>query len=416
MMQTTNPEGACEKRSRTLGILGPLAERDFLLFWAGQSISKLGNGIYTIGLAWAVYQLTSSTAAMGVILAANAIPELALAVVGGAVADRWLRRSMIMIADTAACLVTLSLAIVAWSHSLSVPLLATGAFLLGVISAFYGPAYSAMNRDLLQENQFGNANTMLTVSVNAARVLGPAAAGAVFALGSAGLVFAVDAATFAMRFTRTSGGRPRPSRQNLAFDLGAGLRYTLGTRWLRLILAISLVVNFACLAPYFVLLPDLVKSHHRGVGTLSLLTTIQILASISAALLVGKALPRIRPRPALIALAAIIGVGALDIGFSAGTLAALMAGAALIGVGLAFDVIENTLIQVLVPAELLSRVYSVNMVVSYALLPLGYATAGLLGHFIGSSLVFVSGGIVLFMACCAAPFLPAARDLDKTRC
>lgn len=410
-----------QRASRRLRPVGVLAERDFLLFWSGQSVSKIGNGMYQVGLAWSVYQLTGSTVAMGTVLAANEIPELVLLLLGGSFADRLSRRAVILSADSAACLVTAGLAVLAFTHSMSVSALAAGAFMLGLVTAFYGPAYSAMNKDLLRARDFRAANALLSMSGNGARVLGPAVAGLVYAFGGAGLVFAVDAVTFAiaitaMIFTRRASEAPRGAARSLRSEICTGLRYTAKTRWLRLILAVSLVVNFACLAPLFVLLPALIRSHHDGVGMLGILTTTQVLASIAGAAVIGKFLAKCRAGGCLLLLASAIGTGTVVLGLCARVPGALFLGVAFIGLGMSCDVIENTLLQSLVPGALLSRVYSVNMVVSFALLPAGYLLAGWLARAAGTASVFVAGGAALVAVCGCASLLPATRDLNEVRC
>lgn len=394
-------------------------QRNFVLFWGGQSVSKVGNGIYQVGLAWAVYQLTGSTAAMGIVLAANGLPEIAFALFGGTLADRMPRRAVVLAADSVAGLVTWGLAVVSARHGLSMSLLVTAAFLLGVVTAFYRPAYSAMNRDLIAEEDFRAANAVLSISGNVARVLGPAIGGIAFGFGGTTVVFGLDAVSFsvavaAMVFTvtRQRAGSPR---QSLRRELMIGLKYTLTTRWLFLILAISLVANFVCLAPFFVLLPALVRAQHDGVSTLGLLTSAEVLASIAGALVIGR-LRDIRASAALLVLASAIGIGTIVLGLLAEFLIALFVGAALVGAGLSFDVIENTVIQLRVPEELLSRVYSVNMVVSFALLPLGYAAAGFLAHWAGTTWVLVGGGAILIASCLCAWMAQPIRNLGSVRC
>jgi|SRR5215831_15765877 len=415
--RASGPKHASPARRSSLRLL---RERDFALFWAGQTVSKVGNGIYQVGLAWAVYQLTGSTAAMGVVLAANAIPEIVLALFGGTLADRLPRRAVVLTADSAAALVTWGLTVVSARRDLSMPLLVTAACLLGVVTAFYRPAYSAMNRDLIPQEDFRAANALLSVSGNAARVLGPAIGGLAYGLGGTTVVFGLDAVSFsvavaAMLVTRT---RCRPSgtqQHSLIGELMAGLRYTLTTRWLLLVLAISLIANFTCLAPFFVLLPQLVRIHHDGVSTLGLLTSAEVLASIAGALVIGR-LRGIRAGPALLLLASVIGVGTITLGLAGGFPPALFLGAALVGAGLSFDVIENTIIQVKVPEELLSRVYSVNIVVSFALLPLGYAAAGFLARWAGASWVLAGGGAALIASCLCAWLTRPVRNLGSVRC
>jgi MFS family permease len=393
-----------------------LGQRDFALFWAGQGISMTGNGLYEVGLAWSVYQLTGSTAAMGTVLAANAVPWLALALFGGTLADRFPRRSVVLIADSAAAIVTWFLSAAAARHDLSMTMLITAAALLGTVTAFYRPAYSAMNRDLIPEDSFREANALLSITGNITRVLGPALGGVAYTLGGPGLVFGLDAASFsiaavAMLATRT---RDRPAGlpgRGLLSDLAAGLKYTAGTRWLALMLAISLIANFACLAPYAVLLPALVRSHHHGVNLLGLLTAVEVVGSVLGALLIGR-LRGVRAGPALLVLASLIGAGTMTLGLMAGHAAALFLGAALIGAGLTFGVIENTVLQVKVPEELLSRVYGVNIVVSFALLPVGDAAAGLLARWAGISWVLAGGGALLIISCACAALLRPVRNLN----
>jgi hypothetical protein len=115
-------------------------------------------------------------------------------------------------------------------------------------------------------------------------------------------------------------------------------------------------------------------------------------------------------------LASVIGAGAITLGLLGDLLPALFLGAALVGAGLSFDVIENTILQVQVPEELLSRVYSVNMVVSFALLPLGYAAAGFLARWAGPSWVLAAGGAVLIASCFGAWLARPVRSLGSVRC
>src|SRR3984957_19362524 len=85
-------------------------ERNFLLFWAGQQCSLVGDGAYKVALAWLVYRTTGSSAAMGLILALNSIPLILGTSVGGLVADRFPRKLVIVAADGIAGVTVLLLA------------------------------------------------------------------------------------------------------------------------------------------------------------------------------------------------------------------------------------------------------------------------------------------------------------------
>ena len=144
---------------------------------------------------------------------------------------------------------------------------------------------------------------------------------------------------------------------------------------------------------------------------LGFLTSAEVLATVVVTLLISQ-FRGIRAGPALLLLASLIGAGTMTLGVFAGNPVALFLGVALVGAGLSFDVIENTVIQVQVPEQLLSRVYSVNVVASFALLPLGEAAAGLLARWAGSSWVFAGGGAVLITFCLWASLLRPVRALN----
>src|SRR5262249_34023749 len=114
----------------------------------------------------------------------------------------------------------------------------------------------------------------------------------------------------------------------------------------------------------------------------------------------------------LLAFAAVLGLGVLALGASSGMTWIMFGGVILIGIGFSFDVIENTLLQALVPEEFLSRVYSVNILVSFALLPAGYAVSGVLAGSFGPAWVLAAGGGALACTCLFAGVTRGLRDVD----
>ncbi|MFI0719523.1 MFS transporter [Streptomyces sp. NPDC021224] len=396
------------------------AQRRFVTFWLGQTVSRVGDGAYQVALGWTVYRLTGSTAAMGTLMALNFLPQVVFALVGGAVADRLPRRTVIVAADSVAAAVVCALALLAAADRLTLPLMLAAAVLLGTVTAFYGPAYAAMNRDVLDDEEFRKANSVFTATGNLARLAGPLLAAVAFGAGGASLVLGLNAASFAFSAVAMAVLEPVPRRAaqpsgGVRRELAEGLRHTRANPWIGVVVAVSLAANIACLAPYTVLLPALVRRAHGGVGTLGLLSAAEIGTVLLASLAIGRA-RRIRARAALFGLAAAIGAGTALMGVLGGHRAVLFAAVVLVGAGLSFDIIENTLLQKLVPEHLLSRVYSVNMTLSYSLLPLGYLLAGILARRVGAPAVLLGGGVLLLALCACAALTPAARRLDAIHC
>src|SRR5579884_2730047 len=88
-----------------------LASRSFRLLWLGQTISNLGNNVFSLALAWQVLLMTHSATAMGLILMARLVPNLAFVLIGGVAADRLPRRSIVLWSDGLRGLVLLSVTV-----------------------------------------------------------------------------------------------------------------------------------------------------------------------------------------------------------------------------------------------------------------------------------------------------------------
>jgi MFS family permease len=84
-------------RPRLGGILMPLSGRDFRLYWLGQSISMVGDGIYLVAVAWQVYALSNAPTALAIVGLAQTIPLVLFVLLGGALADRLDRRKLLIV-------------------------------------------------------------------------------------------------------------------------------------------------------------------------------------------------------------------------------------------------------------------------------------------------------------------------------
>src|SRR5438874_2530533 len=95
--------------------LGALRHRDFRLFWAGQLISQVGTWMQSVAQAWLVLELTGSPLQLGVVSALQFTPILLLSPVGGAMSDRFAKRRLLLVSQTALMLQALALALLVWS-------------------------------------------------------------------------------------------------------------------------------------------------------------------------------------------------------------------------------------------------------------------------------------------------------------
>src|SRR5690349_11998832 len=124
--------------------LSSLKYRPFALLWTGQAISRLGDALYRIALAWWVVQKTGSAEVMGAVLIASFVPMLIFLLIGGVAADRVPRVRLMVISDLLRGLLVIGVAALAASDLLEVWHIIALSILFGFISAFFQPAYAAL--------------------------------------------------------------------------------------------------------------------------------------------------------------------------------------------------------------------------------------------------------------------------------
>ncbi len=370
------------------GRLGPLAERQFRLLFAGRTVSVLGNAIAPIALAFAVLDLTGSKSDLGFVLAARALPSVLFLLVGGIWADR-LKRNQVMVASNI---------VSGASQALLAALLLTGSAQLwmlialaaanGVSTAFFFPASVGIVPQTVSATMLQSANALLRLGLNATTIVGAAIGGILVAATSPGAAIAVDAATFFVGalliglMSLPASLRMEGSR--FLGELTDGWREFRSRTWLWAIVVQFGLVNAAFVGAQSVLGPAVAKESLGGAAGWGLILTCE-----SAGLLLGGVL-QLRLRPRRLLLVATLGVmlGSLVmVGLAVPlSLAAVCVCALLAGIGYeTFGVNWDTAIQQEIPVEKLSRVSSYDALGSWVLVPLGLALAGPIADAIGTS-------------------------------
>src|SRR5262249_1017163 len=131
-------------RARAAQLLGALQERDFRLFWIGQTTSAFGDSLIPVALSFAVIELTGSRSDLGVVLMAGVIPRVGLGLGGGVWADRIRRQVVMLSADAFRCLTQSVVAAVLLSGSARIWHLIVLSALYGAATAFFSPAETGL--------------------------------------------------------------------------------------------------------------------------------------------------------------------------------------------------------------------------------------------------------------------------------
>jgi MFS family permease len=396
-------------------LLQPLGQGQFALLWTGQTISRLGDGAYATVLTWTVYAISGSAAAAGYVLMAASIPQLVLLLAGGVVGDRVPRRSVILVSDTLSGLSVGAIAVLAAAGHLTVPALFVLSAIFGTLSAFFLPAYTPLIPEIVPEERLQSVNSLQAVTLSSTQIVGPSLGAILYAWGRAATAFGFDALTYfvaaAASLALRIPDRPVRMRGSIWADVREGWGYIRHTTWLWLSVSLASVYHVVSGAPFFVLLPAILRSLHLGVGYMGITFSILGVSGVVGNIIMAQ-LPTLRHRGLFLYGGwSLLGVAAFLVGV-APSYPLIGLAAVLIGGGLASETIWQTLVQQRVPGQYLSRVVSLDMLGSFALRPVGFAGAGILASAIGARPVLIAGGITGFALFALGALTPAIRQLD----
>lgn len=381
--------------------------RNFRLFWAGQLASLVGTWMQTVAQAWLVLELTDSPLAVGLVWTFQFTPVTVLGMLGGVTADRWPKRRLLLLTQTAAALQALALGLLTLSGHIQYWQVLGLAAVLGFANAFDMPARHAFIVELVGRDALMNAIAFNSSAFNAARILGPAIGGVLIGRYGAGVVFLINAVSYlsmiagllAVRETELTA-QPERRREGVWASLASGLRYVRSSA--AVTLAVFLVgmvatfgMNFSVLLP--VMARDVFKIGSEGFGALMAALG---LGSVGAALVLAFR-GRVEPVPTMLwgagglALADIAFALSPRLGFLPLSFALLFAAGF---AAISLTATANTAIQQRVPDELRGRVMSVYLTAFAASVPLGGLFAGAIARALGAPFAFAAGGLLSGLA------------------
>ncbi|MCF7915989.1 MAG: MFS transporter [Spirochaetaceae bacterium] len=223
----------------------------FLLVWAGQLMSGLGNGMTAFALGVYVYRQTQSATNFAMVTLCLFIPSILLRPLGGVLADRFDRRFLIIGGDLGSAVAVLFLLMCTLSGNLSLWKIYLGVGINSIFTALQAPAYKASVTDLLTAEQFAKAGGLVQLASSAQHLFSPVAAGFLLSVASLEAILLVDLSTFliavaaVLTIRRRCGAARQESNWSFSKDLGEGWRAVTSNRGvLHVVLLISLITFF----------------------------------------------------------------------------------------------------------------------------------------------------------------------------
>jgi MFS family permease len=378
-------------------------QRNYRLFFGGQLVSLVGTWMQQVAQAWLVLQLTHDPVWLGIVAAAQFLPVMVLGLFAGVAADALPKRRVLIATQTSMMVLAAILTVLVATDVVQVWMILVLAFLLGIANAIDMPTRQAFAVELVGREEVGPAVALNSAMFNAARVLGPAAAGLAIGAFGVAVAFGINALSFlavivglAMMNERELhvGARiDRPtSFKAVVANLREGLRYVWRTPVV--LLAVTVVGAVATLGMNFnVLMPAFTQDvMHADATVFGFLMAASGVGSLLAALwLVFGG----RPRPPRLASGAII-LGLASIALAGTTVYGLaLVLMVLIGFGSIFMAATgNTTIQTAVPDQLRGRVMSVYTTVFSASVPVGGILMGAVASAAGVAVAIALGGVL----------------------
>src|SRR5690606_34754478 len=358
-----------------------LRSYNYRLWAAGALVSNVGTWMQRIGQDWLVLTVLTqhNATAVGTVMALQFGPPLLLLPLTGFAADHLDRRKLLLFTQAAAGVLALGLGLLTLSGAVQLWHVYGFAFALGCVTAFDAPARQAFVSDLVSDDDLANAVALNSASFNAARMLGPAAAGVLIAAVGEGWLFVVNAVSYAavlaslwlLRVGELYGeARPERTRGSLL----AGFRYV-GRRPDLVAVLVMLFLLGAFGFNFAIFISTMSVTVFGGdASQYGLLTTAMAAGTMSGALLSAR-----RPVPGMVLMGASAGAFGIGLAVAAVMPGPFLFGVALFFVGLAaltFVTASKSMMQLTTERTMRGRVLALRIAVVMGATPLGAPLVG----------------------------------------
>jgi MFS family permease len=383
-----------------------LRHRDFNLLFLGQSASAVGDQVVIVALALYITRTTGSATDLGLVLAAQSVPLIALLLFGGVWADRMPRHRIMIVCDVIRAVLHGILAALIFAGTVQVWQMVVLEAGFGAARAFFQPAYSGLIPQTVPEEQIQDARALTQASENLAVLIGPVLATVLVIGVGAGEAFALDAATFVLSAVLLLGVHPRqrgpsaPAPAPVLRELHAGWREVITRPWVWVTILAYTFIVMTVYAQWYALAPVISRDFYGGAGVFGVLEAVAGAGALLAAL-AGVVWRPAKPLRAGLILALLWPAAGLAFALGA-PLGVVIVWMFASGFGFALLMIwwEVALAEH-IPPYALSRVSAYDWAGSLLLLPVGFLIAGPLADALGARTVLGVGcaiGLVLTLA------------------
>ena len=382
----------------------------FRLYSSSRLAASLGQSMLQAVVAWQVYALSGSALSLGLVGLIRFAPALGFSLISGVVVDTYDRRRVLLIAQAVPAITSAIMLLAIVTGRASLPLVYGLVFLVGVASAFEGPARQTMIPALVPRSLFSRAMTLNSTLQSLSSVTGPAIGGLLIAWQGLGLAYAVHFCLVLLAIVmltplRLPHSSNEPTRAGVRLEaIKEGIAFLRGQP--AVLGAMTLDMFAVLFGGAEALLPiyavDVLHADAAGYGLLA--ASMDVGSLIAAACLLSMPMPTRAGRALLLSVVA-FGLATIAFGLSTWLPLSVLTYAAVGAADQVSMVMRLNTIQLSIPDALRGRVTAVNFVFVNASNQIGGLESGVVASFTNAVFAVVSGGI----ACIAVAGLIALR-------
>lgn len=388
------------KRDKTSSLFRAFRNRNYAVFFSGQSVSQIGTWMQRTAVSWVIYSLTHSVFMLGLAVFAQQFPSFLLSLPGGVVSDRYNRHKILLVTQTASMIQAILLAALILTNHYVIWEILTLSVVLGIINAFDVPARQPMVHEMINDKEdLANALALNSAMVNIARLVGPALSGIILQVFGAGICFSLNALSFVAVITslllmKLPEFKPPTVKKKVSHELAEGFRYLQQTPAIGTIILLIVVLSLLVL-PYDTMVPVFAKVIFKGnAATFGYISSFMGLGAIMGSLFFASLKKGTNMRIIILMSIVILGTG-LIIFSRISYFPVAMPFAVLIGFGSLMPTTACiTTIQMEAASHMRGRVMSYVAMGYFGMLPLGSLLIGTISEKITAPLTMLCQGII----------------------
>lgn len=387
----------------------------FLLLWAGQFVSQMGDRLAMVAFPWFVYKSTGSALGTGAVFALYTLPYVLFGAFAGVVIDRFNKRAVMIAADVVRAGLVL---LVPFAATRSLPAVYVLSFLMASAAVFFDPSKLAILPDLVLKHQLMRANSLLATGENLTEVVGYSAAGFLLAYVATATAFRIDAVTFAvsaaalllMRYQAPARAAAQRTARSFWRELREGLSFLRQHHalWMNTLMVVAFVAGLGASYPLTFLLA--VRVLDAGTEAFGVFEAVIGVGYLVGSLALATLATRIPKGLAMAIGWAAMGASLVGVAATGGVWQACIP-FAVFGLANAVALIAvDTWLQDVVPERLRGRVFGARFTLTQGTYAVSVLAGGALAGVFEVRALIIAAGMLMAIPGVAALFVRDIRD------